>query len=97
MDPKKELLELINNSQISEEDKAMWMNLIGKSPEDFAFSILEALSENPEELSWFNDIYKRKVSAFELAKTEPEKAREDLRAILEEEKAKIQELNKIGD
>ena len=97
MDPKKELLESINNSNISNEDKSMWAELIGKSPDDFAFSILDAVSGNPKELIWFNDIYKRKVAAFELAKTQPEKAREDLRAILEEEKAKIQELNKIED
>ena len=97
MDPKKELLELINKSQIAQADKAMWAELIGKSPEDFAFSILDALSENPEELSWFNDIYKRKTAAFNLSKTNPDKAREDLRAILEEEKKKILELNRVKE
>ncbi len=93
MDPKKELLEIMNAGLSSEEDKKMWSDLIQKAPDDFAFSILDALKSNPEELSWFNDIYKRKIKAFELAKTDSEKAKAMLREILEEEKEKIQELN----
>jgi len=97
MDPKKELLELINASKISKEDKKMWEDLIQKAPEDFAFAILSALKDNPQELDWFNDIYKRKAAIFELSKKDPEKAREMFHEIVEEEKKKIQELNKVEE
>lgn len=93
MDPKKDLLEMTEKSQISAEDKKMWKELIEKAPEDFAFAILGALSENPEEIGWFTDIYRRKKEVFELSKKDPEKAKEMFREIVEEEKEKIQSLN----
>lgn len=93
MDPKKELLELIENSQLPGADKKMWEGLLEKAPEDFAFSILDILKSNPEELGWFNDIYKRKSEVFALSKKDPEKAKEMFHEIVEEEKKKIEELN----
>lgn len=93
MDPKKELQEIINASSLAQADKKMWEKLLEKAPEDFAFSILDLLKDNPKELTWFNDIYKRKSEVFELSKKDPEKAKEMFHEIVEEEKKKIEELN----
>lgn len=94
MNPKEEFKKFIADSGLPEADKKEWNKTIDGAPEDFAFYLLDVLSENPKELPWFNEIYKRKREAFELSKTDPDKAREMLREILEEEKAKINELNK---
>lgn len=94
MNPKEDFIKFIENSGLSEADKGEWKKTIQGASEDFAFYLLDVLSENPEELSWFNEIYKRKREAFELSKTNPDKARELLHEILEEEKTKINELNK---
>lgn len=93
MDPKKDLIELINKSSVSEEDKKMWQELIEKAPEEFALSLFDSLSDNQEEIPWFTEIYKRKKEVFALSETDPEKAKEMFGEILEEEKKKIQELN----
>ena len=94
MDKKQELIKIIQESDISEDDKKEWEFLVDSSPDDFVGNLLEMYSKFPSEIGWFNDIYKRKKEAFALMENEKEKADVMLSEIFEEEKKKLDELEK---
>lgn len=96
MDKKQELIKIIQASDISEDDKKEWEFMINSSPDDFVSNLLDMYSRFPSEIGWFNDIYKRKKAAFEMMESEKEKADAALSEIFEEEKKKMDELEKIG-
>jgi len=94
VDKKQELIKIIQESDISEDDKKEWEFLVDSSPDDFVGNLLEMYSKFPSEIGWFNDIYKRKKEAFALMENEKEKADVMLSEIFEEEKKKLDELEK---
>jgi hypothetical protein len=92
MDRKVKLVEFIGLSALSDEDKTNWMEMLANSPENFIESLSEILEQFPSELSWFNDIYKRKRAAFALFERNRAEGQAKLKEIYEEEKAKIEEI-----
>jgi hypothetical protein len=92
MDWKAKLEALIGSSVLSDEDKASWAELIATSQENFIESLSEILEQFPEELDWFNDVYKRKKAAFALFSNNKAEGQAILKEIYEEEKAKLTEL-----
>jgi hypothetical protein len=89
MDKKEELIKIIKNSDIQQDDKKEWGLLINSAPADFVDSLWEIASVFPDEIGWFNDIYKRKQGAFSLMKSDKEKATALLQDIFIEEKNKF--------
>jgi hypothetical protein len=96
VDKKQELIKIIQESDISEDDKREWEFLVNSSPDDFVGNLLEMYSRFPSEIGWFNDIYKRKKAAFAIMENEKEKAESMLSEIFEEEKKKLDELGNAG-
>ena len=92
-DKKSHLETLIEKSVLSDDDKKFWSTMISRSPADFMETIYEALSVFPDELVWFNDIFKKKQAAFALFETDKENGMEVLREIYREERKKLDELN----
>ncbi|MFZ2188398.1 MAG: hypothetical protein WAV73_02425 [Candidatus Moraniibacteriota bacterium] len=92
MERKAKLEELIGSSALSDEDKASWAELIATSQENFIESLSEILEQFPEELLWFNDVYKRKKAAFTLFSNSKAEGQAILKEIYEEEKTKLTEL-----
>jgi hypothetical protein len=92
MGNKEKLRELIEKSNLSEEDKASWDFLIENSSENFIESLSEILEQFPEELIWFNDIYNRKKAAFAILKENKSEGEMILKNICEEEKKKLETL-----
>lgn len=97
MEKKQELIKLIQESNISDEDKKEWGMLIGASSEKYASGLLELFTKFPNEIGWFTDIYKRKKQAFSMMENDKEKAREVLNIIFQEEKAKLDKLSGAAD
>lgn len=89
-----ELFEIIKNSQLAEADKKEWERLIKSSANGFVAEIFELFSEYPEEIGWFNDIYKRKKGAFKLGEGNREKTRTLFEEIFKEEIEKLEQLSK---
>lgn len=83
---------MIGASALSEEDKASWMEMLASSPENFIESLSEILEQFPEELPWFNDIYKRKKAAFAMFSRNKAEGQVRLKEIFEEEKTKLEEI-----
>ncbi|HAI73925.1 MAG TPA: hypothetical protein DCS28_00270 [Candidatus Moranbacteria bacterium] len=92
MDKKEKLTAFIDASDLSAGDKARWIEMLNASPENFIESLQEILEQFPQELSWFNEIYKRKQAAFALFKTTKAEGQTQLKEIFEEEKKKLEEL-----
>ncbi len=92
MDKKEKLAAFIDASELSAEDKKQWMEILNASPENFIESLQEILEQFPQELGWFNDIYKRKQAAFALFKTAKAEGQAQLKEIFEEEKNKLEKL-----
>lgn len=65
-----------------------WAERLGAAPENFVKAIVSFFEMFPEEMAWFEDLQKRKEEA--LAKRD----RGAWRAIIEEEKNKIEEIAK---
>lgn len=95
MDKKQELIKLIQESNISDEDKKEWGILIGASPEEYASGLLQLFTKFPSEIGWFNDIYKKKKQAFSFMESDKTKGNAMLEKIFKEEKIKLDELSKI--
>jgi hypothetical protein len=92
MDREVKLVEFIGSSALSDEDKTSWMEMLANSPENFIESLSEILEQFPEELDWFNAVYKRKKAAFALFSSSKAEGQAKLKEIYEEEKAKLEEL-----
>lgn len=92
MDHKAKLEALIGASALDADDKASWMEMLASSPENFIESLSEILEQFPEELPWFNDIYKRKKAAFAMFDRNKAEGQAKLKEIFEEEKAKLEEI-----
>lgn len=92
MDDKEKLSLLIKNSSLEEKDKADWEKMISVSQDNFIESLLEILEEFPQELGWFNEIYKRKRQAFTILKENKAEGEALLKNIYQEEKEKLETL-----
>ncbi len=93
MDSKENLKKIIKESQLSLEDKKEWERLVSEAPESFIEVVSDALENYPEEIEWFNSMYKRKKEAYHLSQKDPEKGKQMLGEIFEEEKEKLQQLS----
>ncbi|MDP1845345.1 MAG: hypothetical protein Q8L09_01190 [Candidatus Moranbacteria bacterium] len=94
MNKKQELIKLIQESSISDGDKKEWEFLVNSSPDDFVSNLLEMYSKFPAEISWFNDIYKKKKQAFSIMESDKTKGNAMLEEIFKEEKIKLEGLEK---
>ena len=92
MENKERLIALIESSSLSEEDKSEWKKMIEAAQDNFTESLLEILEEFPQELGWFNEIYKRKRQAFATLKENKPEGEALLKAIYQEEKEKLETL-----
>jgi hypothetical protein len=92
MDTKQKIIELLWQNGIGDSDRKEWEFLLENSPAELADNMLEIFSAHPEEISWFNDAYKRKKGAFAMMESDKERAQEALQQIFQEEKAKLEEL-----
>ena len=82
----------IGSSSLSDEDKASWMKMLETSQENFIESLSEILEQFPDELPWFNDIYKRKRAVLALFESNRAEGQAQLKEIYEEEKTRIEEI-----
>lgn len=92
MDNKQKLISLIGRSPLSASDQKMWASFIEQYPGEAINSFLEIFSSFPEDIPWFNDLYKRKCGAFELLRQDKAKAQDLLQKIFLEENAKLTEI-----
>ena len=92
MNQKEELEDFIASSALSDDDKKSWKDLISNSAENFVESLAEVLKQFPDELSWFNDIYKRKKAAFTMLDSNKAEGQAKLKEIYAEEKNKLEKL-----
>jgi hypothetical protein len=92
MSNKQKFEQLVESSQLPEIDKAEWQMIINESPENLVDAFYEALEKYPQELVWFNDIYKRKKVALAMLNANNREARVLLDEIYEEEKNKLEQL-----
>ncbi len=92
MDNKQKLISIIGKSRIDPEDRKMWATFIEKYPLEAIDSFLEIFSNFPDDIPWFNDLYKRKCGAFELLRQDKAKAQELLQTIFLEESTKLTEI-----
>jgi len=92
MEHKAKLEAFIGASELGDEDKASWLEMLAHSPENFIESLSEILEQFPEELPWFNDIYKRKKEAFAMFGRNKAEGQARLKEIYEEEKTKLEEI-----
>ncbi len=58
-----ELEKLINSSELSSEDKQLWINTLENADKELASMLLTYLRDYPNKLSWFTGILKRKIKA----------------------------------
>jgi len=91
---KQEFAKFIENSDLEESDKKEWGFLVDSMPEDAAEALLGMFSEFPNEIGWFNEIYKKKKEVFSLMKQDKTKGEAFLREIVREEKEKLNDLAK---
>jgi hypothetical protein len=92
MEKKEKLIQIIQESSLPSEDKALWEKTIVESSPDFIENSIEILEHFPEELSWFNDIFKRKQAAFVLMGKNKAEAKTLLAKIYQEERNKLEKL-----
>lgn len=92
MNNKETLQKTISESNLTQEEKNFWDSIILSAPEELIEGINETLLEFPNELPWLTQIYRRKKEAFEIMKSDKEKARELLAQIYKEEKEKLKKL-----
>jgi len=91
MDIKQKLIYLIDQSSLSAEDKSAWSIAVESYPEQAVESFLDIFSNFPEEIVWFNDLYKRKTEAFQILKENEVKGWSLLQEIFSEEKNKLEQ------
>jgi hypothetical protein len=92
MKNKQKILNIIEKSQLSAEDKKEWETIANSWPEELLESTIVILETFPSELPWFTDIFKRKKEAFAVLKNDREKGEKMLKEIFEEERKKIEEM-----
>jgi len=92
MSNKQKFLQFIESSTLSESDKEEWQMIINDSPETLVDAFYEALESFPEELHWFNEIYKRKKLALIMLNSNNMEGKVLLEEIYEEEKNKLEKL-----
>lgn len=93
MDTKQKIIELLGQNGIEDSDRKEWEFLLENSPAELADDMLEIFSAHPQEIAWFNGVYKRKKEAFAMMESDKGKAQEALQQIFQEEKAKLEELS----
>ena len=92
MDNKQKLISIIGQSHLEPDDQKMWVSFIEQYPQEAIESFLEIFTKFPDDILWFNDLYKRKRGAFELLRQDKTKAQDLLQKIFLEENTKLTEL-----
>jgi hypothetical protein len=85
---------LIKNSSLSEDDKKAWHLIADLISEKALTQINNLFSEYPDQIMWFNAIFKKKKRAFEIRTEDKEKSQILFKNIFEEEKNKLNQLFK---
>lgn len=91
-DSKKELEALINESSLDPADKKEWKKVISVTPVEYLEGILALFRKFPNEIGWFNNIFKQKREAFSIIRKNKSKGEAMFRKIVEEEKRKLDKL-----
>jgi|WetSurMetagenome_2_1015567.scaffolds.fasta_scaffold522917_2 hypothetical protein len=86
---KEDLIELIKNSSLSDEEKNEWESMIMALSHRVVSDMYEFLSQYPQEITWFNDFYKRKQEAFKVLEKNESKGKDMLSHICMEETDKL--------
>jgi hypothetical protein len=94
MENKQKLLQIISDSSLADHDKKKWAEFFDANPETALAAYLDIFSVFPEEIEWFNRMMKRKMAAMLLINEGNEKGGQEMKRIAEEEKIKINELEK---
>lgn len=63
MQPKEQLTQIINTSNLTAEDKELWQQAIENLEEDDLQAILDILNEDPSQLSFLTGNLRTKVNA----------------------------------
>jgi hypothetical protein len=92
MSNKQKFTQLIESSALPESDKEEWRLIIDQSPETLVDTFYETLENYPQELPWFNEIYKRKRTALAMLNANQPEAKNLLAEIYSEEKNKLEKL-----
>jgi len=92
MSNKQKFSQLIDGSSLPEDDKSEWHSIINDSPETLVDTFYQTLESYPQELPWFNEIYKRKKLALAMLNSNNTEAKAQLAKIYEEEKNKLEKL-----
>jgi hypothetical protein len=86
---KDDLIKLIQESELSVEEKNDWQSMIDQLPFKVVTEMYEFLSQYPQEITWFNDFYKRKKEAFEVLQKDETKGQSLLSQIYVDEADKL--------
>jgi|GEM_PF-907067 len=92
MENKQKILEVVQESQLSPEDKKEWKFFLESASGEVANSLAVLLEILPGEIQWFTDILKKKKEAFAILKEDKTKGETLLQEIYEEEKIKLEKL-----
>ena len=92
MDKKQEFKNLIKKSGLEEISKERWEVLIDAFPENVVQSFLDIFEKFPEEISWFDENYKKKEKAAALLGKDKELGQKMLSEIYQGETEKMQSL-----
>jgi hypothetical protein len=98
MSKKQELIEFIKKAELLEADQKEWEELINSSPDEYVEGLWELFRKFPGEISWFNDLYKRKKEAFSIMKKDKAEGEALFQKIVQEEKEKLDKIvNEISN
>lgn len=92
MNKRQELIGLIKKADLSQPDQAEWEFLINSSPDEYIGGLLELFRKFPDEISWFNSLYRRKKEAFSKMRESKTEAEALFREIVREEKEKLDKM-----
>lgn len=93
MKNKNDFAKLIENSSLTESDKKNWFLLINSLSEELLAQIYNLFFEYPDQINWFNDIFKRKEEAFGIKKND-DKMRALFNEIFDDEKEWLNQFQK---
>jgi len=60
-----DLIELIQNSSLSEDDKNLWFNAVKDTPSRFWEALIYGLADTPETMNEVTSLLKQKIKAIE--------------------------------
>jgi hypothetical protein len=87
-----ELIDVIKNSNLSQEDKTEWESMVSVMPNEAAEVLLKTVKQGIMDVGKMNEFYQRKKEAVLIMKKDKAKGQEMLDAIYHEEAEMLSKL-----